>query len=142
MKTKYFKTPIPKEHLFSLLDRICKIEDSKYVLNYCSYKSGMFNDLIKPFFLLCSPYYLQNKQNYVSREITYKSFLTIVRHICKTNNIVYSHHIKYNKSEYEILYLINIPSFHETSSRIVVCQENEVRSEIQPASEYLTNTSP
>lgn len=107
MKTNYFKSIIPKEYLFDLLHKICRIENSNYVLNYCSYKSGLFNNLIQEFIQICKPYYLNNKQTYVTRELTYKSFLTVVRHICKINNIHYSHHIKYNKSEYEIVYIIN-----------------------------------
>jgi len=56
----------------------------------------------------CVPYYLKTKQIYATKEITYKSFLTVVRHICKTNHIPYTNKIKYNKSEYEIIYYIPI----------------------------------
>lgn len=110
MKSKYFKEIIPANHLFGLLQRICKIEHNEFILNYCSYKSAIFYDLISPFMEICLPYYLSNKQSYVTKPLTYKSFLTVVRHICKTNGIFYRHQIKYNKSEYEIVYYIHLSS--------------------------------
>jgi hypothetical protein len=106
MKSKYFKSVIPAENLFGLLKSICSTENNEYMLNYCSYKAGMFNNVIAPFMESCLPYYLVNKQVYITRPLTYKSFLTVVRHICKTNSINYRHKIKYNKSEYEIVYYI------------------------------------
>jgi hypothetical protein len=134
MKTNYFKSIIPKEYLFTLLHKICRIENLKYVLNYCSYKSGIFNNLIQEFISICKPYYLTNKQTYVTRELTYKSFLTVVRHICKTNNIQYNHHIKYNKSEYEIVYIINTSSDSNISTTDNI-ETNTIISQLDPLQE-------
>lgn len=138
MKSNYFKSIIPADHLFGLLKIICSTENNEYMLNYCSYKSGMFNNVIAPFMESCLPYYLVNKQFYVTRPLNYKSFLTVVRHICKTNSINYRHKIKYNKSEYEIVYYIQkIDGDNHISTQITPTNfgNNEVLPTIEPEPE-------
>ena len=38
--------------------------------------------------------------------MTYKNLITIIRQICKYNNIPFTSDIKYSKSKYEITYFI------------------------------------
>ena len=135
MKSNYFNQIIPKTHLYTLLNRICRIEQNTYILNYNSYKSGMFYDLISQFMQFCVPYYLKTKQIYATKEITYKSFLTVVRHICKTNHIPYTNKIKYNKSEYEIIYYITILQDNEVISEEVVVPPVTQNTSITPSTQ-------
>ena len=51
-------------------------------------------------------YYYLGKHFYLEREMTYKSFTNIIRQICKHNNIMFTSNMKYNKSNYNIDFLI------------------------------------
>jgi len=108
MSIQIFKTEIPKEILYMLLDDICIKTDKYYILNINSYKKGIFNEKIPKFFEECKEYYHSSKKKYVERKITYKSFITIVRQICNFNKIIYTSQIKYDKSSYNIIYYIYI----------------------------------
>ena len=43
---------------------------------------------------------------YLEKKQTYNSFTTIVRQICNFNKLTYTSKIKYNKSSYDIVYII------------------------------------
>lgn len=116
MKTSYFKQNIPSTILFSLLKELCVVNNNCYVLNIYSFQRGTHNGMIQTFMSDCVPYYLENKQMYATKELTYKSFLTVVRHICKTNNIQYDRHIQYHHSTYQIVYNIHLLDINETSN--------------------------
>ena len=51
-------------------------------------------------------HYFPSKQNYVTRKMTYKNFITILRQICKYHHIPFTSTIKYDKSTYDISYSI------------------------------------
>jgi hypothetical protein len=114
--TQIFKTKIPSELLYSLLDGICiqneEKEEKYYIFDKNSYKKGMFTESIQLFLANCKKYYFLSKQKYVDRKQTYNSFTTIIRQICNYNNITYKSEIKYDKSTYNIIYYIQI--MHET----------------------------
>lgn len=105
--SQIFKNMVPTEKLFELLDKICAKESTFYVVDNNAYKKGMFNNSISEFFEFCKPYYYISKRKYLEREITNKSFLTIIRQICKANEITYTSQITYNKSEYDIIYCVH-----------------------------------
>jgi hypothetical protein len=50
--------------------------------------------------------YHDSKRVYVTREMTYNSFINIVRQICKSNQMMFTSQIKYMESKYSIEYLI------------------------------------
>lgn len=106
MPNKIFKTPVPNNLLFELLENIAFKTDKYYLLNNDSYKRGVFNETIPTFIKLCAPYYHSSKLKYVEKQLTYAAFITIVRQICRFNNILYKSKIKYNKSTYDIVYFI------------------------------------
>lgn len=106
MNTQIFKKHIPIGLLLELLDVICQKDDKSYTLTNESYKKGVYHNLISPFFAICSEYYHVSKRVYVERKITYNAFLTVVRQICKNNNVPYTSQIKYDKSNYSIVYRI------------------------------------
>ena len=110
MTSQLFKKCIPKEIFFELLNNICNINQDKYVLNNASFKKGMLDEFkyITTFFETIKNYYYLSKQRYVTNKITYKSFTTVVRQICKYHSIPYSTEINYVKSSYEIIYYIDI----------------------------------
>lgn len=106
MTSQIFKNPIPPQILINLLNEIAIKTEKFYILNNDAYKKGVFNDTIKQFIIKCAPYYHLSKQKYLDTKTTYKSILTIVRQICKFNKIIYTSHIKYDKSTYDIIYHI------------------------------------
>lgn len=107
MSKQIFKIPFPIENLFSLLDTICIKEDNKYIFNNNSYKKGLFENSIPPFVESCRPYYHNSKKKYIDKKLTYNSFTTILRQICKHNNVTYTSKIKYEKSNYDIVYYVD-----------------------------------
>lgn len=108
MSTQIFKKSIPNELLFNLLNQICLKNEKHFTLNSISYKKGMYTNLIEKFIEECKPYYHISKRKYLERKITYNSFATILRQICNHNKITYTSQIKYDKSNYDIIYYIYI----------------------------------
>ena len=104
--SQIFKKLVPSDKLFELLNKICAKTDRFFIVDNNSYKKGMFTNDIAAFFDFCKPFYYISKRNYLDRELTNKSFLTIVRQICKSNNITYTSQIMYNKSQYDIVYYV------------------------------------
>ena len=108
MSKQIFKNPIPSQLLIKLLNDIAIKTDKCYVLNNNAYKKGMFNDIIINFIEECKPYYYLSKRKYLEKKHTYSSFITIIRQICNFNKITYTSQIKYDKSNYDIVYYIYI----------------------------------
>ena len=106
MSSQIFKKLIPNNLLITLLDDIAIKTENCYVLNNNSFKKGIFNESINNFINECKPYYFISKQKYLERKLTYNSFITIIRQICKHNKITYTSQIKYDRSTYDIIYYI------------------------------------
>ena len=81
-------------------------EKNCFVFNNESYKKGQMNNYIDTFLLQLKDYYIKSKQIYLERTMNYKRFLTIIRQICKSQDIYIEMKIKYSKSTYEIVYFI------------------------------------
>ena len=106
MSTQIFKKNVPNELLFTLLDSICAKNEKHYVLNNESFKRGIFQESIPKFFTECNKYYHISKKKYLEKKPTYNSFTTILRQICNYNKITYTSQIKYDKSNYDIIYYV------------------------------------
>jgi hypothetical protein len=106
MTSQIFKKNIPNELLFHLFDNICSKNEKHYILNTISFKKGSYNNLIADFFEKCKIYYHNSKKKYLERKLSYNNFTTVVRQICNFNNIKYTTQIKYDKSVYDIIYII------------------------------------
>jgi len=107
-KSQLFKENIPIKLLMELLDNICTKNDKHYILDTIAFKTGLFNEIVQQFIEECKPYYFCSKLKYLQRKITYKNFLTIIRQICNHNDLKYQTYIRYDKSKYEIVYLIDL----------------------------------
>ena len=106
MTSQIFKTKIPTEKLITLLTDISVKTDKCYIINNNSYKKGIFNETISHFLEECKPYYHVSKRKYLERKLNYNAFITILRQICNFNKITYTSQIKYDKSNYDIIYYI------------------------------------
>ena len=108
--SQIFKKSIPNNILFDLLDTICVKQNMCYVFNLDAYKKGIYNEKFQSFLDTCKPYYHISKRKYLEKKLTYNSFTTVLRQICKFNKITYTTQIKYDKSNYDIYYYINYSS--------------------------------
>jgi hypothetical protein len=106
MSSQIFKQPIPKDFLYQLLEKICLKTSKYYVVDMNAFRKMLFNKLHEQFCSDILSYYHLGKQFYVSREMTYNSFTTIIRQICKYHAIMFTSQIKYNESKYNINYHI------------------------------------
>jgi hypothetical protein len=106
MSTQIFKNKVPNEIIFNLLNKICLKNEKHWVLNNIAFKKGTYDNSITDFFELIKPYYHNSKKKYLERKLTYNNFTTIIRQICNFNKISYTSQIKYEKSFYEIIYII------------------------------------
>jgi len=104
--SKLFKEVIPKDSLFGLLDKICVKNSKYYVFNNESFKKGLYTEDIQKFIDFCVPFYHVSKRKYLERNLNYSHFITILRQICKSNEILYTSEIKYYSSTYDIIYNI------------------------------------
>jgi len=94
---------------FLLLINVQKTNQYFYITPY-SYKKTKYINCLEPFLNSLKPYYKKSKQHFITRNITYKSLLTIIRQICNANHIYFEYIIKYSNSIYEIHYKIHIKS--------------------------------
>ena len=106
MNSQIFKKAVPKEILYDLLNIIATKKDNYYVINKIAYKKGEFKKLLEPFINSLFEYYHISKQHYITRKLSYNSFVTIIRQICRINSIKYESKILYSKSAYDIIYNI------------------------------------
>ena len=106
MSSQIFKSQIPNNIFFELLDKICLKNEKHYTFNIESFKKGVYNEDIPKFITTCIPYYHLSKRKYLERKLTHNTFNTILRQICNFNKIKYISEIKYDRSAYDIVYHI------------------------------------
>ena len=106
MLDQIFKTEIPNNILFDMLEKICLKTDKYYFIDITAYKELIFLDQHKEFIDTLSEYYHISKRFYLFREFTYTSFTNIVRQICKHGNIKIESEVKYNSSQYFINFFV------------------------------------
>jgi hypothetical protein len=106
MSNQIFKTGIPPEILFDLLEQICEKTETYYIVDLTAYKKMKFHQLHEEFLTTILDFYHYSKKFYVEREFTYNSFTNIIRQICRVNTIIFTSDIKYNGSKYHIDYFV------------------------------------
>jgi hypothetical protein len=114
MSLQIFKSQIPNELLIELFDKIFIKMKDYYIINNISFKKGTYNNSIQDFLENCRKYYHISKQKYIDKPLTYNSFITIIRQICKYNKIQYKNEIKYDKNTYDIHYYIFLKNINES----------------------------
>ena len=107
MTNQIFKTIVPKEILYSLLEKIAEKKDNDFVVDVNSYKKMKYHNLHTDFLNGIIDYYYWSKRFYVERPFTYKSFTNIIRQICKVNIIDLKSTLVYIESAYSIVYFVS-----------------------------------
>ena len=101
-----FREEISNEILYDFLKIYCTIENNFYVLDKLIYKKYEYNNQIDLLKNKLKEKYKLSKRFYLERENSYNNLLTIIRHLCKKNDINYMSKIKYDKNKYNIIYYI------------------------------------
>ena len=104
-----FKQIVPKEIMYTLLDKIAQRNSQNYIIDLSSYKKLKYENLQHKFLEDIIDYYHFSKRYYIERDFSYNSFTTILRQICKINNIQFFKNIKYNNSKHYIEYFVELP---------------------------------
>lgn len=105
-KNQIFKTLVPKDTIWDFFQINFDDKDTHFVVNNILYKKMVYTNNIISFIETIKPYYYQSKKKYLERIMNYNYFLTIVRQLCNSYNILYSSRLRYDKSSYEIEYYI------------------------------------
>ena len=110
-----FRAHIPIDYLYDVLEKICVKNEKYYIIDFNSYRLLQFHELYTDFSERIIQAYKPSKQKYVTRTLTYNSFVTIVRHICRINGIPFDTKFNYQYSLYNIDYYIYF-TYHPTPS--------------------------
>lgn len=100
------KTSFPSIRFYEFLGKCCHLVGEYYVFNIDSYRKGRFHEYISEFRNNLFEYYYASKHRYLTRELKYSRFVTILRHICNHNNIPFTTRIHYANNTYYITYYI------------------------------------
>ena len=106
MSSQIFKKVYPKESLINFIKKFAYDNNNYYLINKSYYKRAIFLDLIKDFIDDIKDYYHISKRKYIENVDNYSKFMTIIRQLCKINNINFASKIIYSKSTYDITYYI------------------------------------
>lgn len=106
MSLQIFKKNYPKESFITFIDKFAYKNNNYYLINKSYYKRAIFLDIINDFIDDIKEYYHISKRKYVDNVNNYSKFMTIIRQICKINNINFVSKIIYTKSTYDIIYYI------------------------------------
>jgi len=106
MSSQIFKNEFPKADLLKFLDKYTEKKNNHYYFTKASFKKASFDQSISPFCSSLKEYYYSSKHKYLDKKQNYRSFITIIRQICKYHQMGFISKIKYDKSNYEIVYYI------------------------------------
>ena len=109
MPSQIFQSAVPRNVLFDFLEEYADKRNNQYVFSKVSFKKAQLGNKILPFTENLKENYYPSKHFYLTRKMTYKNFITIVRQICKYHHLAFTSTIKYSKSKYEIIYSIFTP---------------------------------
>ena len=112
MSNQLFKNNTSIDFLIKLfiefLDKTCEKNNNIYKFDRISYRKSEFHNHLNEFIEKITPFYYESKKYYLTRNMKYNYFITIIRQICKFCNIKYVNKIEYDKSKYDINYYIYI----------------------------------
>lgn len=107
--SQIFKSFIQKNILFNFLETIgCQKTDKYYIIDVTAFKKSIYNNDLEMFIQSIKEYYHSSKLHYIDMaHMSHNKFNTIIRQLCKFNNIKFSKYIKYDKSTYSVVYNVH-----------------------------------
>ena len=109
MRHNVFCKEIPLDVLWTFLEDVCVHEDTYFFIDKNMFAKMIFERKHLQFLDSLRYYYFKSKHHYLSYDMTYNSFVTIVRQICNYHNCSYLKRKKYNHSDYTMCYFIERP---------------------------------
>jgi len=97
-----------KDLICEFFNKISVKNNNFYIINNYTFKKSQIDNNLQNFLEELKKYYYKSKTFYLTREIKYNNFLTIIRHICNHHDIKYETKVSYIKSIYNIEYYIYI----------------------------------
>lgn len=97
-----------KDLFCEFLNKISVKNNNFYIINNYTFKKSQIDNNLQNFLEELKKYYYKSKIFYLTREIKYNNFLTIIRQICNHHDIKYETKVSYIKSIYNIEYYIYI----------------------------------
>ena len=85
--------------------------NNEYTFNHISYKKANYKNDVQNIITYLLNYYHTSKQFYLTRNMNYKNFVTVIRQICNFLCIPYTSKIIYSNSKYNINYMIYLDGF-------------------------------
>lgn len=121
--SQLFKTQYPLEKLKEYILKICECTDnSTYIFSKICFKRALISGLAAEFITDVLPHYHKSKQKYAdATALNYKSTANVLRQLCKFHNIHVESKMRYDKSSYEIEYVIH-PTPRENNATPPNCQ--------------------
>jgi hypothetical protein len=113
---KLFKSIVPTELFYNFIKKIAyKLPNSNhYLIDISAYKKAIYCDeyqptpsLLQEFCNDLIPYYCNDKRFFITRKMSYNNLNTIIRQVCRHNNIECNPARKYDKSKTKIVYYIS-----------------------------------
>ena len=104
------KSSLKKETIIKIIKDITSYDENKkvYIFSNVEYKRMCYHDKANEIIQILRPHYYESKQFYLDRKLTFKSFFSLLRQICKFNGIYVTSRVVYNRSEYTIIYTIKL----------------------------------
>lgn len=110
--SQIFKKRIDPSYIFEFIQKYGnKRNNEQYVFNHISYKKANYNNDVQKLINYLVNYYHKSKQFYLTRNMNYKNFVTIIRQVCNYLCIPYTSKIIYSNSKYNINYVIYLEGF-------------------------------
>ena len=109
MLEKIFKSKVPLEILYRILDAYCVKKSNHYVIDETFYRQMRYHvDIYQEWIKEIRNYYHESKRFYAEREISYNNLVTMIRQVCKTHQIVFKKEKCYRnctcENAYELYY--------------------------------------
>ena len=101
-----FYSIIPIHLLFDILEQVCVKRNEYYIFDLLAFRSMKYRNLYPEFANKIISHYRPHYQSFVTRQLSYSSFVTILRHICKMNNIKFDCKDNYCSPGYNIDYYV------------------------------------
>jgi hypothetical protein len=92
-----FKTPVPLSTWKEVLQSMTASSGPLFVMDDTAFKRGLYLGSLCAFWEACVPYYHVSKRHFVTRPLTFKTFSTVLRQVCRSHHLpvqstlVYSH---------------------------------------------------
>lgn len=110
--SQIFKKHIDGGFFFEFINKYAKKKNNnEYIFNHISYKKANYNNDTQKLISHLLEHYHKSKQFYLTRNMNYKNFVTIIRQVCNYLCVPYTSKILYSNSKYNINYVIYLDGF-------------------------------